>query len=44
MAEGGALPPEMIGAGRSLKLGGIVARPGGGAIREAIERHALRCV
>ena len=44
MAEGGALPPEMIAPGRSRKLGAIVTRPGGGAIREAIERHALRCV
>ena len=44
MAEGGALPPELIAPGRSGKLGSVVARPGGGAIREAIERHALRCV
>ena len=44
MAGGGALPPALVGTGRSDKLGSVVARPGGGAIREAIERHALRCV
>ena len=44
MGGGGALPPALVEAGRSGKLGSIVAQPGGGAIREAIERHELRCV
>ncbi|WP_129794142.1 hypothetical protein [Sphingosinicella sp. CPCC 101087] len=44
MAGGGGLPPNLVTPGRSRKLGSVVAQPGGGAIRDAIERRVLRCV
>jgi hypothetical protein len=44
MADGGALPPDLIDSGESRKLGAIVARPGGAAVGAAIEARTLRCV
>ena len=44
MADGGALPPDLIDEGESRKLGAVVARPGGGAVDTAIAARTLLCV